>query len=222
MEKSIMAMADDILGGTLSSPAKVVSKPVVQEHELPEMNDSFRESLIEGSVMNEETKTPINVPLTPGQRLAMRRPTNTGDTGAELRARRRAAGLTSTPEKPGAPKPTGGFDRIARAKALRAQRARAQSRLRDAPTTKENLEILLKARDILREMTGVGSIGVGPQITGSRAHSTHGADMGKDTVPVQAPDKAMPKEKKSKKKKVKKESFDRFLDRVINEHQERR
>lgn len=222
MEKSIMAMADDILGGTLSSPAKVVSKPVVQEHELPEMNDSFRESLIEGSVMNEETRKPINVPLTPDQRLAMHRSTTTGDTGGSLRRRRRAAGLTSTPQKPGGPKPTGGYDRSARAAALRAQRARPQSKLKDAPT-KENLEILLKARDILREMTSVGSIGVGPQVTGSRAHSTHGADMGKDTVPVQAPDKAMPKEKKSKKKKsVKKESFERFLDRVINEHQERR
>ena len=171
--------------------------------------------------MNEETKKPIDGPLTPAQRLAMHRPTNTGDTGASLRRRRRAAGLTSTPQKPGAPKPTGGFDRIAAAKALRAQRARPQSKLKNAPPTKENLEILLKARDILREMTSVGSIGVGPQITGSRAHSTHGADMGKDTVPVQAPDKAMPKEKK-KKKSVKKESFERFLDRVINEHQERR
>ena len=84
----------------------------------------------------------------------------------------------------------------------------------------------MQARDILREMTSVGAIGVGPQVTGSRGYSTHGADMGKDTVPVQAPDKAMPTEKKATKKKaakkkVKKESFDRFLDRVISEHQER-
>lgn len=203
MEKSIMAMADDILGGTLSSPAKVVSKPVVQEHELPEMNDSFRESLIEGSVMNE-----VNVPLTPSQRIALNR------RGEGRRA-------PSSSKGPGAYKPGGPVFRRVGGKVINVAASGTTSTTK--PTTKENIEILLKARDILREMTTVGSNGVGAaRVTGSRAHSTHGADMGKDTVPVQAPDKAMPKEKKSKKKKVKKESFDRFLDRVINEHQERR
>ena len=83
-----------------------------------------------------------------------------------------------------------------------------------------NLQILLQARDILREATTVGAIGTGPQMTASRAFSNHGADMGKDTVKVEPVDKSLRKvEKKGKKKgkKVKKESFDLFLDRIINE-----
>lgn len=83
-----------------------------------------------------------------------------------------------------------------------------------------NLQILLQARDILREATTVGAIGTGPQMTASRAFSNHGADMGKDTVKVEPVDKSLRKvEKKGKKKgkKVKKESFELFLDRIINE-----
>ena len=52
MDKSIMAMADDILGGALSNPAKAqsqLSNPY-NEPELPELSDAQRESM-----MNEST-----------------------------------------------------------------------------------------------------------------------------------------------------------------------
>lgn len=52
MEKSIMSMADEILGGALSNPSKV-SPDVLNQHEeaeLPELSDAQRDSMISESV----------------------------------------------------------------------------------------------------------------------------------------------------------------------------
>ena len=65
MQKSIMSMADDILGGALSDASKVnestvqsESQIVKESRELPEIEDSAREALIADSVMYMETMAP--------------------------------------------------------------------------------------------------------------------------------------------------------------------
>ena len=166
------------------------------------------------------------------------------DRWAATRARRKAhtdaRGVKTRGAKPDAPKSPGqpnqnrmarkanlkpaSQDRMAMLKKKREdeeKRRRSQGiQARKPGMENSNLQILLQARDILREATTVGAIGTGPQMTASRAFSNHGADMGKDTVKVEPVDKSLRKvEKKGKKKgkKVKKESFDLFLDRIINE-----
>ena len=178
MDKSIMAMAYDILGGALSSPSKAqsqLSNPY-NEPELPELSDQLRESMMNGSTkhLNEEQPYDEGAPKKKMKAVGKKKP-----------AKKKACG---------------------------------SSRLGEA-----QVQILLQARDILREVTGVGGIGVGPQMTASRAFSTHGADMGKDTVKIEPVDKALRKTEKGnakKKKKVKKESFELFIDAILNETQE--
>lgn len=177
MDKSIMAMADDILGGALSNPSKAqsqLSNPY-NEPELPELSDLQRKSM-----MNESTKH-INEEQSYGEAA----PKKKMKAVAKKTAKKKSCG---------------------------------SSRLGEA-----QVQILLQARDILREVTGVGGIGVGPQVTANRAFSTHGADMGKDTVKIEPVDKALRKVEKGKakkKKKVKKESFELFIDAILNETQE--
>ena len=96
---------------------------------------------------------------------------------------------------------------------------------------KEHVETLIKARDILREMTSVGGIGVG-QMAGSanKAYDVDARPMGKDVPPIKGVDKSMRKiskstakkklAKKSKKKAVKQEAFQRMLDSVLSNVQQ--
>lgn len=138
---------------------------------------------------------------------------------------RRQRGASELPEKPASQAPV-----RRRRRALKPSEMAARARAKRLGTTSSEpklesaqIDILLKARDILREVTSVGAIGVGPQMTASRAYSTHGANMGKDTVKIQPVDKALRKTEKGKskkKEKVKKESFELFLDRIINENRE--
>lgn len=280
MDKSIMAMADDILGGALSNPSKAqsqLSNPY-NEPELPELTDQQRESM-----MNESVNEKLGPEL---KKFAKQEPRNNypGDRGVQTGVSRDAEKSNLSPKAQAKLKShrsrkysrddegTSGFvDRPQahqkarwqaqsdRAKAHRERRGVKTRGTTPAPTTPspanrmamlkkkreaeekrrrskgiqkrkqltfkgmESLEILLQARDILREMTSVGSIGVGPQMTASRAYSTHGADMGKDTVKIEPVDKALRKTEKGKakkKKKVKKESFELFLDAILNETQE--
>jgi hypothetical protein len=93
----------------------------------------------------------------------------------------------------------------------------------------EQLNILQQARDIMREVTAVGGIGVG-KMDGSanKAYDTNAKPMGKDMVAVAPVDKSLsktskkltPKAKKKAKKKVKTESLDLFLGRIITESQQ--
>lgn len=269
MDKSIMAMADDILGGALSNPSKAqsqLSNPY-NEPELPELSDQLRESMMNQSTKHlEEEQTPEEVARKKkeweeknrerrkarrmarsvrGDRLERgevarqkahtqgrgqgkgspqfrdtRQTTPSGDqatakhwrTQAGLAKKRKATDVMNTPA--GAK-----FAKRAHRSAINRMRQRRGAE----PLAKEQVQILLQARDILREVTGVGGIGVGPQMTASRAYSTHGADMGKDTVKIEPVDKALRKTEKGKakkKKKVKKESFELFLDAILNETQE--
>jgi len=214
MDKSIMAMADDILGGALSNPAKAqsqLSNPY-NEPELPELSDTQRESM-----MNESTNhlNEMDSPQSDAERARKKK-----EWEEKNRAKRQAVSKPQAASKPRMGRSTVRRRREGPPASELARRARA--RLDATQLESAQIEILLKARDILREVTSVGAIGVGPQVTGSRGYSTHGADMGKDTVKVQPVDKALRKTEKgkSKKKKVKKESFDLFLDRIINENQE--
>ena len=293
MDKSIMAMADDILGGALSNPAKApsqLSNPY-NEPELPEVSDAQRESMIMESVnekLGRELKPHAQTrdsSYAPGRTEKATRVSRDVDTSklspkakaklkshrersadrddektswavdrtqqhqrdqwAATRARRKAhtdaRGVKTRGAKPDAPKSPGqpnqnrmdrkralkpaSQDRLAMLKKKRedAEKERRAQGIKKREMQNSNLQILLQARDILREMTAVGSIGVGPQMTASRAYSTHGANMGTDNVKVEPVDKSHSKtEKKGKKKgkKVKKESFDLFLDAILNETQE--
>jgi hypothetical protein len=109
------------------------------------------------------------------------------------------------------------------------KKAKAASKL-----TKEQREIIQKARAILDEMTSTGGIGVG-KMSGSsnRAYDTDGKPMGKDDVKIEPVDKSLRKldksksTKKGKKKvakkkkelKVTKESFENFLSLIVTESQ---
>ena len=212
MDKSIMAMADDILGGALSNPAKAqsqLSNPY-NEPELPELSDALRESM-----MNESTNhlNEMDSPQSDAERARKKKEWEEKNR-AKPQAGRRTLGRSTRVRPRTGPLPS---ELARRAREKRLGATSSGPKLESA-----QIDILLKARDILREVTSVGAIGVGPQVTGSRAYSTHGANMGKDTVKVQPVDKALRKTEKgkSKKKKVKKESFELFLDRIINENQE--
>jgi len=275
MEKSIMSLADDILGGALTSPAKAksaVSNPY-NEPELPEVLDEQRESIIMESI-NEKLgpelkkfakKTSrdhypgdkgVETRIDPSARKASlsakaksklsrhdvrktsrddeatswavdrrtdRQKANWQATRDSQKAHRQARGVQTRGAKP---TPTGVDKEALLKKKREAEEKRRRSQgiqARKPGMENSNLQILLQARDILREMTSVGAIGTGPQMTASRAYSTHGANMGKDTVPVKPVDKSMRKVEKGKAskkkaKKVKKESFELFLDRILNEH----
>lgn len=93
-------------------------------------------------------------------------------------------------------------------------------------TESEAVDALLLAREILQEMTTCGSIGV--NMAGGKkklkmkkkgSNVSGPANMGEDNVQIAPPDKSMPKEKKSTSKgsKIKKESFDAFIDSILNE-----
>jgi hypothetical protein len=280
MDKSIMAMADDILGGALSNPSKAqsqLSNPY-NEPELPELSDQLRESM-----MNESVNEKLGPEL---KKFAKQEPRNNypGDRGVQTgvsrdaeksnlspkaqaklkshrgrkysrddkgtsgfvdrpqahqkarwqaqgdrekaHAARRGVKTRGTTPTPSNPSPANRMAMLKKKREAEEKRRRSKGvQKRKQLTFKgmESLEILLQARDILREMTSVGAIGVGPQMTASRAYSTHGADMGKDTVKIEPVDKALRKTEKGKakkKKKVKKESFELFLDAILNETQE--
>tara|TARA_R110000824_G_scaffold40466_1_gene121291 strand:+ start:3736 stop:5109 length:1374 start_codon:yes stop_codon:yes gene_type:complete len=116
-----------------------------------------------------------------------------------------------------------------RAKKKAKKKAKAASKL-----TKEQREIIQKARAILDEMTSVGGIGAG-KMSGSsnKAYDTDGKAMGKDDVKIEPVDKSLSKldksksPKKGKKKvakkkkelKVTKESFENFLSLIVTESQ---
>lgn len=280
MDKSIMAMADDILGGALSNPSKAqsqLSNPY-NEPELPELSDQLRESM-----MNESVNEKLGPEL---KKFAKQEPRNNypGDRGVQTgvsrdaeksnlspkaqaklkshrgrkysrddkgtsgfvdrpqahqkarwqaqgdrekaHAARRGVKTRGTTPTPTTPSPANRMAMLKKKREAEEKRRRskgAQKRKQLTFKGMESLEILLQARDILREMTSVGAIGVGPQMTASRAYSTHGADMGKDTVKIEPVDKSLRKTEKGKakkKKKVKKESFELFLDAILNETQE--
>ena len=103
--------------------------------------------------------------------------------------------------------------------------------------TKEHLEILARAAEIIGEMTAVGSIGANMAGSSNRDYDTDAKPMGKDNVKIapigkqmrsvkqsQGPngDKLKPvaKKKGKKKSKLAKESFENFLDSVISEAQQ--
>jgi len=268
MDKSIMAMADDILGGALSNPAKAqsqLSNPY-NEPELPELSDAQRESMMNESTNHlEEEQSPQEIARKKKEwelkNRAKRQAANKarmvrGDRLEPDETRRKQAHASGRGQKKGSPQfrdtrttsmghtqdtaarwrkevtrakkgtsrlvthNRGGVERAKDAHKHNINKMRAKRGATQLESAQ--IQILLKARDILREVTSVGAIGVGPQVTGSRGYSTHGANMGKDTVKVQPVDKALRKTEKGKpkKKKVKKESFDLFLDRIINETQE--
>jgi len=113
--------------------------------------------------------------------------------------------------------------------------AKAEKKAKKASKlTKEQREIIQKARAILDEMTSAGGIGAG-KMSGSsnRAYDVDGKPMGKDDVKIEPVDKSLRKldtsksSKKGKKKaakkkkelKVTKESFENFLNLIVNESQ---
>ena len=92
----------------------------------------------------------------------------------------------------------------------------------------EDIEILNKAKEIIDEMTSVGSIGVNMQGSANKAYDNNAKPMGQDNVKVAPVGKEMrsvkrevpkPVAKKKKKGKLAKESFENFLDSVISEAQ---
>ncbi|MCW4027886.1 MAG: hypothetical protein NWE76_10445 [Candidatus Bathyarchaeota archaeon] len=280
MDKSIMAMADDILGGALSNPSKAqsqLSNPY-NEPELPELSDQLRESMMNQSV-NEKLGPELkkfakqeprnNYPGDRGVQTGVSRDAEKSNLSPKAQAKlkshrgrkysrddrgtsgfvdrpqahqkarwqaqgdrekahaaRRGVKTRGTTPTPTTPSPANRMAMLKKKREAEEKRRRSKGiQKRKQLTFKgmESLEILLQARDILREMTSVGTIGVGAQVVGQRAFSTHGADMGKDTVKIEPVDKALRKTEKGKakkKKKVKKESFELFLDAILNETQE--
>ena len=106
----------------------------------------------------------------------------------------------------------------------RSVKSKKEKAAENASLTRKQLAILLEARDILREVSTVGMVGV----TGSRAYDNDGPEYdGGDKPKIQPVDKSLrktsktTKAKKAKKKtKVRKETFDLFLSRVIDTVQE--
>ncbi len=259
MDKSIMSLADEILGGALSNPTKTNSTMVnpYNEADLPELSDAQRASMLDESLDSaqrdpetirkkkeweeknrEKRKLQAKARSIRGSRLEPEE-TNRQDTHKASRGQKKGSpGFKDTRASGSASPGSSEYNRkeLSRWKAPSA-RAAIKGRHKDAINksrkergatelahlTSDQKLILQQAREIIREMTSVGAIGVGPQMTASRAFSTHGANMGKDTVPVKPVDKSMRKVEKSKAskkkaKKVKKESFELFLDRILNEH----
>lgn len=259
MEKSIMSLADDILGGALTNPAKAksaISNPY-NEPELPELTNEQRDFM-----MNEFTEPAQRDPETIRKKKEWEEK-NREKRKQQARARavrgsrlepgetrRQDVHKSSRGQKKGSPgfrdtRASGSaspansaylrkeLPKWKTASARRSIKARHKAQINKSRTergatelahlTSDQKLILQQARDIIREMTSVGAIGTGPQVTGPRGYSTHGANMGKDTVPVKPVDKSMRKVEKGKAtkkkaKKVKKESFELFLDRILNEH----
>ena len=109
-----------------------------------------------------------------------------------------------------------------------------RSSSQNASITRNEYETLLEALSILREVTGVGSIGVNMGGSANKAYDADAKPMGKDTPPIQGVDKAISKmsrkgtkkkatkkkatKKKSKKdKKIENASFNTFLSTIVNE-----
>jgi len=284
MEKSIMALADDILGGALTNPAKApsaLSNPY-NEPELPELSDELREGMIAESV-NEKLgpelskhKTTRKVATTPMGRpepdtsvkvssddreklsaqakaklkshqqrkssrddsstsWAVERPRDDQRASWKKQREREAAHKAARGQRKvrGAKPADGGGNRemlLKKKREAEEKRRRSQGVQRRKPAMENsNLQLLLRARDLMREMTGVGSLGTGPSISAGRVFRTNAAPMGKDNIPIQkskeSPKTNAPKMKaakkkkddKKKKKKLKKESYEFFLDAVVNE-----
>ena len=94
MDKSIMAMADDILGGALSNPSKAqsqLSNPY-NEPELPELTDQQRESM-----MNESVNEKLGPEL---KKFAKQEPRNNypGDRGVQTGVSRDAEKSNLSPK----------------------------------------------------------------------------------------------------------------------------
>ena len=115
------------------------------------------------------------------------------------------------------------------------------SKPQNSSITRKQYAVLKEARDILREVTSAGGIGMGS--SANRAFDAQGPAMGKDTPPIKGVDKnAYPKMKKGSSKKVTKKekakkdkdekaekaekgvkvkmensSFERFLHNIVNE-----
>jgi len=108
------------------------------------------------------------------------------------------------------------------------ERKPAAAGMENSNLSQEQRLILTQARDIMREVSAVGGIGVGKMDGSSnKAYDANAKPMGKDMVPIASVDKSLsktskkltPKAKKKAKKKVKTESLDLFLHRIISESQ---
>lgn len=279
MDKSIMALADDILGGALSNPTKApsaLSNPH-QEPELPELSDEMRDGMIQESVVDEKLgrelskhaqtrstetapgikkkQTDVRVSQSDSEKLsakaksklqrhtnrksartdsdtswAVERPQdhqrNSWKAQRDREAKHRASrGVKKTPGANPAPS-TPDREMLLKKKREAEERRRRSQGVKRRETTAENVQLLLRARDIMKEMTSVGAVGVGP--ANGRFFRNQAAPMGKDNVPIgkskESPKTNAPKMKpvkkkddKKKKKKLKKESYEYFLDAVVNE-----
>jgi hypothetical protein len=260
MDKSIMAMADDILGGALSEPAKQVSS--FTENSLPEISDEQRQNMINesldeklGKELEKYAKTKpqsrfmgktTSVEVPKGTNLSARAKVKLSSHRSRLAQRRNLAtsGMADRPQSHEREEWQSTQDRLAKHKNRRGvktrgapdpkptpkfiQRSSKRARKDRLGMENSNLQILLQARDILRELkeTTVGMIGTNAAVQAGRAYSTHGANMGTDNVSVAPVDKALRNVEQAKKpktakkpkkgKKLKKESFEMFLDRILD------
>lgn len=150
-DKSIMQMADDILGGALTNPPKMnEAKQQCVEEELPEVSPEQHDVLMshilgEGKAADAAKKVARGVKK--AGKVAKRLVTPLTDEEAD------AAGVPRRGER------------------YRGPRKPNLQRDHMEHLSKDQIEILQQAKDILGEMTGVGSIGV--NMAGGEKQSSH-------------------------------------------------
>lgn len=96
--------------------------------------------------------------------------------------------------------------------------------------TRKQHAVLREALEILQEATSSGGVGTSMAGSANKCYDADAKPMGKDNVPIADADKSLKKVKKGDKKKAKKkaakkeeakmESFDTFLDKVLNDAKE--
>lgn len=154
-DKSIMQMADDILGGALTNPPKMnESKQQRAEEELPEVSSEQHDVLMshilsEGKAADAAKKVARGVKKV--GKVVKRLATPLTDEEADEAGVPRRGERYLGPREPNGPR--------------KLQKDHMEH------LSKDQIEILQQAKDILGEMTGVGSIGV--NMAGGEKQSSH-------------------------------------------------
>jgi len=140
----------------------------------------------------------------------------------EERARRKTIGSQSGPVKPEPATPgTAGAENAS---------LYPRTKLQSANLSRKQHAVLREALEILQEATSSGGVGTSMAGSANKCYDADAKPMGKDNVPIADADKSLKKVKKGDKKKAKKkaakkeeakmESFDTFLDKVLNDAKE--